>query len=235
MDMNNGAGAKKMLRSEFVSVRIFVDMSARNCPSASKSRSRGVDCGAFTLIELFVVMAVIIILMGLAFPAFTSVQNSARKTQAKNDLVQIVTAVNAFYTEYGKYPTAAADDPAAKVGPGGTGPTTSLFYALRGLDSATNPRQIVFMSPPEAKDQTSPRSGIRTSDGQLFDPWGVAYAIDMDANYNNEIPNPYTADTGAGSTNIRQGVIAWSLGNDKTGGSSAKNSGIGADDVISWQ
>ncbi len=181
-------------------------------------------------------MAVLIILMGLAFPAFTSVQNSARKTQAKNDLVQIVTAASAFYTEYGKYPTAAADDPAAKVGPGGTGPTTSLFNALRGLDAATNPRQIVFMSPPEAKDQTSPRSGIKTSDGQLFDPWGVAYAIDMDANYNNEIPNPYTADTGAGSANIRQGVIAWSLGkNGPLGGSGAKSSANSNDDIISWQ
>jgi len=30
-------------------------------------------------------------------------------------------------------------------------------------------------------------------------------------------------------------VIAWSLGKDKSGGSGAKNTGLGADDVISWQ
>jgi hypothetical protein len=30
----------------------------------------------------------------------------ARKTQVKNDLSQIVTAINAYYTEYGKYPMA---------------------------------------------------------------------------------------------------------------------------------
>ncbi|MDQ3314524.1 MAG: hypothetical protein M3505_07835, partial [Verrucomicrobiota bacterium] len=87
---------------------------------------RGGESAAFTLIELFVVMATIGILLGLAFPAFTSVQNSTRKTQAKNDLVQIVTAVNAFYTEYGKYPTAATTDAGALVGPGGTS-TLSLF------------------------------------------------------------------------------------------------------------
>ncbi len=59
---------------------------------------------AFTLIELLVVITVIAILMGLLFPAFRGVQDQAKRTQAKNDLTQIVTAVNAYYTEYGKYP-----------------------------------------------------------------------------------------------------------------------------------
>ena len=64
---------------------------------------------AFTLIELLVVIAIIAILVGLLFPAFKAVQNQARETQAKNDLTQIVNAVNAFYTDYGKYPIATAD------------------------------------------------------------------------------------------------------------------------------
>ncbi len=59
---------------------------------------------AFTLIELLVVIAIIAILIGLLFPAFRAVQDQAKRTQAKNDLTQIVNAVNAFYTEYGKYP-----------------------------------------------------------------------------------------------------------------------------------
>jgi prepilin-type N-terminal cleavage/methylation domain-containing protein len=58
--------------------------------------------GAFTLIELLVVITVIAILIALLFPAFNGVQDQAKRTQAKNDLTQIVTAVNAFYTEYGK-------------------------------------------------------------------------------------------------------------------------------------
>src|SRR5215208_3496979 len=65
---------------------------------------------AFTLIELLVVIAIIAILIGLFFPAFGAVQNQARKTQAKNDLTQIVNAVNAFYTDYGKYPVATDDN-----------------------------------------------------------------------------------------------------------------------------
>ncbi len=60
--------------------------------------------GAFTLIELLVVITIIAILMALLFPAFKGVQDQAKRTQAKNDMAQVVTAVNAYYTEYGKMP-----------------------------------------------------------------------------------------------------------------------------------
>src|SRR3954470_21392186 len=86
---------------------------------------------AFTLIELLVVIAIIAILIGLLFPAFKGVQNQARQTQAKNDLTQIVTAVNAFYTDYGRYPISGTSD--VTYGPGGS-PTDNeiLLKELRG-------------------------------------------------------------------------------------------------------
>src|SRR5467141_864193 len=84
---------------------------------------------AFTLIELLVVITIIVILMGLLFPAFRGVQDQAKKTQAKNDLTQIVTAVNAYYTEYGKYPVVTDDTPIAN--------TADLFYTLRAIASGT--------------------------------------------------------------------------------------------------
>src|SRR5437868_8288931 len=62
----------------------------------------------FTLLELMVVIAIVAVLAGLMFPAVQSVLERAKKVQAKNDLTQIVTAINAFYTEYGKYPLPAA-------------------------------------------------------------------------------------------------------------------------------
>src|SRR6059036_4373980 len=91
--------------------------------------------GAFTLIELLVVIAIIAILVGLLFPAFKAVQNQARSTQAKNDLTQIVNAVNAFYTDYGKYPVSSTTE--VTFGPGGS-PTTNqtLFTELRGCTAA---------------------------------------------------------------------------------------------------
>src|SRR5947208_8475296 len=114
---------------------------------------------AFTLIELLVVIAIITILAGLLFAGLRGAQEQARRTQAKNDLAQIVSAVNAFYTEYGKYPLVAAD---TIYGPGGTA-NNVLFNELRSTATATqNPRQIVFISPPYVKDPTNPRSGIAT-------------------------------------------------------------------------
>jgi len=195
---------------------------------------------AFTLIELLVVIAIIAILIGLLFPAFSAVQNQAKRTQAKNDLTQIVNAVNAYYTEYGKYPLVTAD---TIYGAGGT-LNADLFYTLRAVAlganalDAANPRKIVFISPPDAKDQTNSRSGIKTSDGQWYDPWGTPYLVEIDGGYNNTVANPYTANAGA-VPNLQIGVIAWSLGKDGTGAIAAasgdKNTGVYDDDVISWQ
>ncbi len=200
---------------------------------------------AFTLIELLVVIVIIAVLMGLAFPVFSSIQNQAKKTQAKNDLTQIVTAVNAFYTEYGKYPlpsTASGDG--YSVGDGTTS-SKAMFDALRGLDPVLNPRQIVFISPAEDTTQASPK-GKLGSDGQFHDPWSSPYSIRVDADYDNKVPNPYGTN-GAGADPLRQGVIAWSLGkNGALGGGPAASSAFDKEpgsantytssgDVISWQ
>ena len=132
-------------------------------------------------------------------------------------------------------------------GPGGTPATNeTLFTELRGCTAAAgscpaaaslNTRQIVFISPPDVKNAASPRSGIGTTTGvggnrgQYFDPWGTNYVIRIDGGYNNQVANPYTADTGAGAVTLNQGVIAWSLGADTTQGTNFSVS----DDVISWQ
>src|SRR5437016_10801325 len=218
--------------------------STRHNPKAmQKSSNRAV---AFTLIELLVVIAIIAILIGLLFPAFQAVQSQAKRTQAKNDLTQIVTAVNAYYTEYGQYPLGITAD--TTYGPGGSLTTNeTLFTELRGCTAATgscpgaavsNTRQIVFISPPDVKDAANPRSGIGTAAanrGRYFDPWGSNYVIRIDGDYNNQVVNPYTAN--AGATPLQIGVIALSLGKDQLGGvgSADKNAGTASDDVISWQ
>ena len=174
--------------------------------------------------------------MGLLFPAFRGVQDQAKKTQAKNDLTQIVTAVNAYYTEYGKYPLPAAASGDGYPSGGTTGTSSkSVLGPLRGLDPTLNPRQIVFFSPPDAKDQTNSRSGIKTADGQFYDPWGIPYGVTIDADYDNQVPNPYNPNEGAGAGEIRQGVIAWSVGKDTTLGNKGDKNFTSSDDVISWQ
>jgi prepilin-type N-terminal cleavage/methylation domain-containing protein len=193
---------------------------------------------AFTLIELLVVVGIIVILAGLLFPAFNGVQNQARSTQAKNDLTQIVNAVNAFYTDYGKYPLVTAD---TTYGPAGTA-NNVLLNVLRAVDTTNNPRQIVYINPPYVKTPANPRSGIATQATTIngisvavndyVDPWGTPYNVAIDGGYDNQLTNPYTANTGAGPSPLAIGVIAWSQGRDQVQGTTNFSA---SDDVISWQ
>jgi hypothetical protein len=102
------------------------------------------------------------------------------------------------------------------------------------LNNAANPRIIVFISPPYVKTDTAGnrRSGVSTADGSYYDPWGTAYDVKIDGNYDNQITtNPYTVNTGAGPSPLNLGVLAWSLGTNQSQGTDFNAS----DDVISWQ
>ena len=199
---------------------------------------------AFTLIEMIVVMLIIATLTALFMGAATSVFDRARRTQAKNDVIQITTAVNAFYTEYGRYPVVSTITTDAFYGtlptgvplPSGctnAGTNNVLLNVLRNITTdpnavALNPRQIVFSSPGGAKSTTPPRGGISQSAGsvgQYFDPWGSQYAVLIDTNYDNTLTNPYSdTDGSAGTTPLRLGAVAYSYGkNGALGGGSASS------------
>jgi prepilin-type N-terminal cleavage/methylation domain-containing protein len=211
------------------------------------------DERAFTLIEILVVMTLIAILVGIGVPAFTSVMEQARKTQAKNEEQQIVAAINAFYTDYGQYPLVTADTTINKTS---TPSNSNLFFTLRAvsggvnLNNAVNTRAIVFIQPPVSKDQNNPRSGIKssTTDSTWYDPWGSPYNVMIDGNYDNSLANPYTGDNPGGAT-LYLGVIVWSFGKNgvlgggpaaagfssSEGGTATPPTFAGSGDVISWQ
>jgi prepilin-type N-terminal cleavage/methylation domain-containing protein len=204
---------------------------------------------AFTLIELLVVITIIVILMGLLFPAFRGVQDQAKKTQAKNDLTQIVTSVNAYYTEYGKYPLDDTEQGTDTFfGPGQPHSTSQIFNILRSIsltdpdpNDATankyNPRKIVFIQGVEVKDPAHPRAGFATQDatdengrtilkGSFVDPWGYEYLVAVDGEYSGltkvQTTFNYTDlifSPDGGVNAVRNGVIAASYGRDGTKGS----------------
>ena len=198
---------------------------------------------AFTLIELLVVISIIAILIGLLFPAFKGVQDQAKKTQAKNDLMQIITAVNAFYTEYGVYPVPSGTTIAGYTF-GGNGDSSNatndqLFNELRAVvnSGAINAKQIPFINPPVAKDVAKPRSGLGQGDGKYYDPWGTLYKVRIDSTYANWVSTnpPYlNAPTWGG---INTGVLAWSYGKDGMLGANGNGDSTTRDfdDVLSWQ
>jgi len=214
---------------------------------------------AFTLIELLTVIAIIAILMGLLFPAIGTIKESARKTQAKNDVTNIVAAVKQYYTEYGKYPavvegtsTTQDDTAVGEQSAGGAADNSALFNTLRSIpdglntnpDYKYNPRRIVFFEGKAATDPTNPRAGFTdtpdaTKKGCFFDPWGKQYGVVIDTNYDNviKLDDQYTDFRSPNAPRV--GVGAFSLGKDsKLGTKDDKTYRKGAtnsDDVISWQ
>ena len=219
--------------------------------------------GAFTLIELLVVITIIAILMGLLFPAFKGVQDQAKRTQAKNDVTQIVTAVNAYYTDYGKMPL---DDSKQGIDTlvgdaGGSYDNSLIFNILRAISDATwnignkyNPKQIVFFTGADAKSATDPRGGFATQDatvngvsikqGALVDPWGGEYLVSVDSNYDNWTAQyfaysdlTYTSkDSGENSRpSVQANATASSWGKDNKFGANGDSKFKDSDDVISWQ
>jgi prepilin-type N-terminal cleavage/methylation domain-containing protein len=222
--------------------RIFQSHLVHSC-SGQNVRHMSRRCkfmASFTLIELLVVIVIIAVLIGLAFPVFQGVQNQAKRTQARSDLMQIVTAVNAYFAEYGKYPHTPPTPGDTTYGAATT--NDQLFNELRSVAATENPRGIVFLSPPDAKDVNNPRAGISSAPataGQYFDPWGKPYLIRIDTDYDNQVNNPYAQNAGSAPL-LRSGVIAWSFGKDTLSQSTAtlpvdKDAGTNKDDIISWQ
>jgi len=102
----------------------------------------------FTLIELMIVIAIIIILAAIAIPNYLRMTERAKKARISSDMASLATGLEAFRTDWGLYPCSATtgndttgtavavNDNAAFLynelgGTGGTGATINV-------DTATN-------------------------------------------------------------------------------------------------
>ena len=152
---------------------------------------------AFTLIELLVVIAIIAILASLLMPAANSAINSAKKTTAKNQAVQIATAITAYETEYGRLPS---DQTYSSV-------NAALVNMLCTTnDTANNPRGLIFL---EANIWKNGKGG--TNANGFCDPFASTnvYHISLDTNYSN-IQTGVALGGGFGTTNLTKHIMVWS-------------------------
>lgn len=147
---------------------------------------------AFTLIELLVVIAIIAILASLGLNAMGTAQVTAKKAQAKNDMSQITGAVQAYYTEYGRYPAMSGTTDTvfgASATLGNEQIVSVLRYKTVGtVNQATldtnNPRQIKFIEP---KVTDMKKGCVNSATGVWYDPWGTQYLVFIDADYAGDI------------------------------------------------
>jgi prepilin-type N-terminal cleavage/methylation domain-containing protein len=139
------------------------------------SRSKKSQVHGFTLIELLVVISIIAILAGLALPAMNNALNSAKKTTAKNQAVQIATAITAYETEYGRLPAFS-----------GSNMASTNIAMLTSADSNNNPRGINFI---ELSPWKAGKGG--TNANGFCDPFSSnnSYSVALDTNYANSLSN----------------------------------------------
>ena len=135
---------------------------------ASKARE-----GAFTLVELLVVISIIGMLAGLMSVAIPKAMESGKKAKAKGELTAIVAAVKAYKQEYGRWPgtntisdTTFQDDN-----------SKYLLAALGGTNNTLvqNPKSVRFL------EGASP-------EGVMIDPWKTnQYLILVDTDESNSL------------------------------------------------
>jgi len=145
----------------------------------------------FTLVELMVTIGILLLLAGLMLGGLEAARGKAKKTRARSEIAQIVTAWTAYYGDYKRFPD---------VGAGGDVDTTEMgrdaVQILRGKADfkQKNPRKIEYMDFHE----------LRT---EFLDPWGNPYQVSLDT-------EPYDGKVSVPNETINFSVAAWSKGKD---------------------
>ena len=187
----------------------------------------------FTLVELLVVIVIIAVLAGAGFAAGNAAIQKAKRTTALATCTALESAVNGFYTEYGAMPKdGISTDETVKTDATGT----TFLKVLLGLEgtaaNALNTRAIKFLSVREGKAN---KNGIiydttGTNVAGLFDPWGGAYYVMLDGDYDEKVKPAPSAGGTAITLNGRRSA-AWSNGADAIKGTGGK----ATDDVTTWK
>ena len=71
------------------------------------------NAGAFTLVEMLVVIAIIGILAAMLLPALAAAKTAAKKAQAKMEMGSIVTAIEGYDQDYSRFPMTQAEQAVA--------------------------------------------------------------------------------------------------------------------------
>ena len=107
----------------------------------------------FTLIELMVVIAIIIILAAIAIPNYLKMTERAKRSRIASEFNTLATALESYNTDWGFYPVAAG--PAAITGQAINGDTdTQIFGELTGTTAAVTNVAGVTTSTGEAAPLT---------------------------------------------------------------------------------
>ena len=142
----------------------------------------------FTLIELMIVIAIIIILAAIAIPNYLRMTDRARRSRVAGDFTSLATASEAFSVDWGQYPVDVAAEQFGKVVDGaGAGITSHIALewtgkGTEGTGEINNPDAVTLTG--EAGGIEYIKSGTIQSMYNPFNPTtGYYYASDADGTH----------------------------------------------------
>jgi prepilin-type N-terminal cleavage/methylation domain-containing protein len=125
----------------------------------------------FTLIELMVVIAIIIILAAIAIPNYLSMTARAKRSRVASDFAAIATALETYRTDWNQYPKGAALKTAEQIsGTGIAAITGNTFAELtgnalastnQGTTAAGETAPIQYMTASILKSMINPYSNLQ--------------------------------------------------------------------------
>ena len=148
-----------------------------------QKRSRSVEnlrhFAAFTLIELMVVIAVILVLAGLVLSISGYAINKGARSRAETEIAAMSAAMESYKADNGIYPrnatTDALDAKTSTTPSGYQSASLYLYNELSGLDSSQQPvanKKSYFTFKPQMLGHVPSTS---TTIAYLRDPWGNSY------------------------------------------------------------
>ena len=201
--------------------------------------------GAFTLVELLVVILIIAILAGILIPAVARAKTKAKVVSAKVDMAGLVMAIKSYHNDYSYWPYPklhyaneyldltfglplnSVSDPDIIYND-----NSSLMRILMAEESARNPKKYKYIEPKESLleniDKRNGFPGVSTS-GRYHDPFGNPYIVSVDYNGDGNCTDAFyghpdvtgsasigLVGKGAGGPYVLKGkVMIWTFGPDK--------------------
>ena len=172
----------------------------------------------FSLIELMVVIAIIAVLAGIAFPVLSSVNRKGKETKARSEINALVMAIKQYEADYGTLPWGGGTD-LVLTDDNYNVMLEILMNTTPSGDATTNgnPRHTRYLDPPA--QQVTPNGG---SAGYYFlDPWQNRYHVALDLNYDGRIncssinkSDSGTVSNFGGETGTLMGKVLVYSGND---------------------
>lgn len=149
----------------------------------------------FTLVELLIVIAIIMVLASLGFAGVQLAMKRAKTVQSLNIATNLAQGIQNFYDEYGSLPTKNAS--AGEINTSSAEGVTLIRVLLAKEGDGTDILNTKYISYLNSKAAKGKKAGIDygtsgTDVSGLYDAWGEPFYVVFDFEYKDEIAIPST-------------------------------------------